>query len=115
MKTRVNDNSNPQRSRVILGAFIVIIGALLLVDQLDVVLIPDWLFSWPMILILIGLYSGAKHNFSNLGWLVWIFVGGIFMADDVFPGSNIDDFAWPAGLIILGAYLITRRSFQRRI
>ncbi|MFI5161647.1 MAG: LiaI-LiaF-like domain-containing protein [Sphingobacteriales bacterium] len=115
MKTIIEDSRKTQRSRTILGAFVVVIGTILLVDQLNVVLIPDWLFSWPMILILIGLYSGAKHNFQNLGWLVWIFIGGAFLADDAFPGMNIGYFAWPIGLILLGGYFITRRSFQHRI
>jgi hypothetical protein len=114
MKTII-ENKNANHSRTILGAIILVIGTFLLADQLNWFFIPDWIFSWPMILVLIGLYSGVKHNFQNLGWLVWIFIGGVFLADDALPGLNIEDFAWPAGLIILGAYLITRRSFQRRI
>ena len=102
-------------NRIYLGALIVIIGGVLLADQLNMVFIPDWLYSWPTILILIGIYSGIKHNFSNLGWLIWIFIGGVFLADDALPGMRIDEFAWPAGLIALGVYLIARKSFRRKI
>jgi hypothetical protein len=35
--------------------------------------------------------------------------------DDAIPGLNVSDFAWPAGLIVLGAYLIARKSFQPKI
>ena len=101
-------------NRVYLGALIVLVGGVLLLDQLDMVFIPDWLFSWPALLILIGIYSGIKHNFNSLGWLIWIFIGGIFMAEDAFPGVDVGDFAWPAGLIILGGYMIARKSFQHK-
>ncbi|MBS1531689.1 MAG: hypothetical protein JSU01_15390 [Bacteroidetes bacterium] len=101
-------------NRVFLGAFLAIVGGVLLLDQLNIVYIPDWLYSWPALLIIIGIYSGIKHNFSNLGWLIWVFIGGVVLVDDALPGSNIGDFAWPAGLIILGAYLIARKSFQHK-
>jgi hypothetical protein len=101
-------------NRVYLGALVVLVGGVLLLDELNIAVIPDWLYNWPTILILVGLYSGIKHNFSNFGWLVWVFIGGVFMADDALPGMQIDEIAWPAGLIILGAYLIARKSFQHK-
>jgi hypothetical protein len=101
-------------NRVYLGALIVLVGGVLLLDQLNMILIPDWLFNWPAILVLIGIYSGIKHNFSNLGWLVWVFIGVVFLADDALPGVDVGDFAWPAGLILLGVLLIARKSFQRK-
>jgi len=114
MKTII-ENKSASNTRVILGAIIVIVGGILLADQLNIFLIPNWLFNWPTILILVGLYSGAKHNFSNLSWLVWMFIGSMFLLDDAIPGMNIGNFAWPAGLIILGVYLIARRSFQKKV
>jgi hypothetical protein len=114
MKTII-ENKSANNSRIILGAIIVLVGGVLLADQFNISLVPDWLFNWPIILILIGLYNGAKHNFNNLGWLVWIFIGGAFLLDDALPGMNIGDFAWPAGLIILGVYLIARRSFHKKV
>jgi Domain of unknown function (DUF5668) len=114
MKTLTEDKSASHRSRTILGAFIVVIGTILLVDQLDLVLIPDWLFSWPIILIIIGLYSGAKHNFQNTTWLILLLVGLAFLADDALPGLMLSNFIWPAALIILGAYIIMRRGFTNK-
>ena len=112
MKTTIEDKSASHKSRAILGAFIVVIGTILLVDQLDLILIPDWLFTWPMILIIIGLYSGAKHNFQNTTWLILLLVGLAFLADDALPGLMLSNFIWPAALILLGLYIIMRRGFQ---
>jgi len=113
METMAYKSAN--QNRIYLGALIAIIGGALLLDQLNLVFIPDWLYNWPTILILIGIYSGIKHNFNNFGWMVWIFIGGVFLADDAIPGIDVGNFAWPAGLIILGVYIIARKSFQRKI
>ena len=114
MKTII-ENQNRHNGRMIAGAIIVIIGGLLLVDQLDIVLIPDWVFSWPMLLIAIGLYIGVKHNFHNLSWLILMLIGGAFLADDALPGYEISDFVWPSAIIILGVYMIVRHSHNRVI
>ena len=82
-------------------------------DQLDIVLLPDWVFSWPMWLIAIGVYVCAKSNFHNLSWVVLILIGGAFLADDALPGYNIGDIVWPSAIIILGVYIILRQSHSR--
>jgi hypothetical protein len=114
MKTII-ENQNRHSGRVIAGAIIVIFGCLLLVDQLDFVLVPDWVFSWPMFMIALGLYIGVKHNFQNLSWFVLVLIGGAFLADDVLPGIDVGDYIWPSAIIIAGVYIITRNSHKRTI
>lgn len=104
------DNTNRRNGRMVAGAIIVLVGCALLADQFDMFHIPDWLLSWPMLLIAIGLYSGAKHNFQNMTWAILIFIGGAFLLDDALPDWNIEDFVWPIGIIALGVYLIMRRG-----
>ena len=71
MKTIIeNPNIQQHKSRTTVGAIILVIGSLLLIGQFD--LVPDWLFSWPIILIGVGVYSGVKHNFRNKSWFVLI-------------------------------------------
>ena len=113
MKTIIENQSSGRNTRTILGIILFLAGALLLVDQLNLLFIPDWLFSWPMILIIIGLYIGAKHNFHNLSWLILVLLGIAFLLDNVIPGLLISNLIWPAGLIILGVYIIMRRSFRK--
>ncbi len=115
MKTIIEDKSTSNKSRTILGAIIVVIGTILLVNQLDLLIIPGWLFTWPMILILVGLYSGAKHNFQNYSWLIILLVGVAFLADEALPGLMISNFIWPVALVILGLFIIMRRGFHRNI
>ena len=48
--------------RILAGLLLASYGGLFLMRELGVEL-PALLFSWPMILIGIGLYTGARHNF----------------------------------------------------
>lgn len=113
MKTII-ENQNANHSRVILGAIILIIGGVLLVDQLNLFFIPDWVWSWPMILIAAGIYTGAKSNFHNLSWLILVLIGSAFLLDDAIPNLEMSDYIWPTGLIILGAYILMRQGINKK-
>jgi hypothetical protein len=98
---------NKERSRVITGLILVGVGAVLLLHNTGV-FIPHWLFSWPMILILCGVYSGVKHNFQNNTWLILLAIGGFFLLDDVIPGLGIEPYFWPVLIIAVGLLFILR-------
>ena len=95
------------------GLFIVVIGvvALLRLFVHDM----DWLFSWQMFLIALGVFLGFKNNFRGGGWLIMIFIGGYFLIDDWFiQDISLRRFFWPVALIILGIYLIVRPRRRSR-
>jgi len=85
------DSSNPQHQRgpsgnnssVILGFVLLLIGFSLLLHKLDFIYFPHWVFSWKMLLIVIGVIVGVKSRFSNPGWLIMILVGTFFLLDDI--------------------------------
>ena len=93
--------------RIIGGLILVGIGAALLLRNTGFPL-PYWLFSWPMILILVGIYSGVKHNFRNSGWMVMIAVGGFFLVDRIIPGLSLAPYFWPVLIIGLGLIFILK-------
>ena len=111
MKTIIENPGIHYSSRTILGGIILAIGSLLLIGQFD--LIPDWLFSWPIILIGFGIYSGSRHNFQNKSWFVLVLLGLAFLFEN--SGLFIDHVIWPVTLIVLGAYVIFRRSQRPEI
>lgn len=109
----------PGKGKAIAGLVLLFFGAILLFQQLNFFIAPWWLFRWPMILIIIGIYTGAKHNFRNSGWLIMVIIGGLFLFDDIFPNLNVDNFIWPVVLILVGLYIILgkdkfNKSFGRR-
>ncbi|SEJ68136.1 Predicted membrane protein [Cyclobacterium xiamenense] len=93
-----------------LGVLILVIGALLLLKQIGV-LIPGWIFSWPMILIAIGLYSGYKNGFQNTGSVVLLVIGGFFLLrDKVFLPFEIGPYLLPLALIFLGLFILFKKN-----
>ncbi len=109
----------PGNGKAIAGLVLLAIGAIMLFQQLNFLPAPWWLFRWPVLLIIIGLYSGAKHNFKNTGSIIMIVIGAIFLADDIFPDFDLSHFIWPLILIVLGLWVILgkekfNKSFRRK-
>lgn len=89
------------------GVFILLIGVAALANNL----IPGmgWLFSWPMLLIALGVFIGLRNKFEGAAWLVLILIGGYFMATKYFViDQDLRRLFWPFALIGIGAYLIFR-------
>ncbi len=91
------------------GAIILIIGSLLLLHRADLLDFPYWFFSWKTLLIGLGLIIGINKGFQGIGWLVMILIGAFFLIDDI-PGFpyDIDRYAIPVGIIIVGAFIVAR-------
>jgi predicted membrane protein len=109
--------SLPPRSGKILAGFILIgAGTILLLHQLGY-FFPSWLISWPMILIVVSLVIGAKHQFANASWLLPFAIGVAFLIDRAVPGVKISRYIAPAAIIGLGLWVIfgkaNRRKFKR--
>ncbi len=98
--------------KIMAGILLVLVGATLLARQLGVEF-PHWLFTWPVVVILIGLYSGARHLFCNPSWVVLVGVGSIFLYDQMNPDINISTFIWPVVIIMIGLMMIIKSKRRR--
>lgn len=94
-------------SRVWIPLLLICLGSLLLVRQIGVG-VPEWIFSWPMILIVVGVFSGIAHAFRGPGWLIMIIIGSFFLVDQLVPGMDIHRFIWPGVIILVGLVLLIR-------
>ncbi len=90
---------------------LLVIGMLALARSFDVPL-PEWLLSWQMLLIGIGLIIGIRKNFQG-GWFVPVLIGGVFMANEFFLHGEIRRHIWPLILIILGLFFVFRPRRRR--
>lgn len=97
----------PQSGRIMGGLIIVGVGSLLLARQLGYE-IPGWLWSWEVLLIIIGFYVGAKSSFRDAGWVIPVAIGVVFLADDFFYDINITRYFWPVLIIGIGLFMIFR-------
>jgi len=97
--------------RALGGLVLVALGALWLIHRMHLIFFPAWLFTWPMILIVIGIYVGARKGFSGGGWQVLLLIGGIFLLPNIYwyyTDSSISEYTWPLAIIAIGLYMILR-------
>jgi len=112
-----NQNDDFYRSRnngrILAGLFLLFIGALFLMKEMSFPFFPNWLFTWPMILIAVGIYTGIKHEFRNPGWIIMIIIGGVFLADEMNFGFDLHRFIVPIIIIGIGLVMILRPRHHR--
>lgn len=96
-----------KNGNILAGILLLIVGGVLLLRQIDYPL-PGWLFKWPMIVIVAGVFIGAINRFRDFGWLIICATGLFFLADDVWPDYDTKDFILPAVIILIGIALIFR-------
>jgi predicted membrane protein len=115
MSDNINDidqQRRPGNGKVFAGLILLVVGSVLLLRQFDFPYFPDWLLSWPMLIIAWGLYVGTKHNFRDGKWFVITVVGLAFLADDNIKFFSVHDLIWPVIIISVGLWLILRRNNQ---
>lgn len=111
---KIYNKPEPKRNRIWAGMFVIAVGLLFLADRLGASF-PEWLFSWPMILIAFGLFAGIRHGFRSGGWIVLLIIGSIFLFDQVYDGSvDLIPFLLPGLLIIIGLLIALRPWRNKR-
>ncbi len=101
-----NKDMQNQKGKVLAGLIIVVIGSLLLLDNVGLNL-PNWLWHWSNILIVIGLFIGVKHNFRNSAWFILVLIGSFFTLKEAFDHEiNFSKVIFPSMLVILGLFIL---------
>ncbi len=105
--------SSPMK-KFILGFIVLTAGALLLAFNLELLPIV-WkpiVFSWPMLLIAIGLINLAERDNNTFG-VILLIVGGFFLLPKIIVFDfNFAKLFWPVMLILIGLLIMTKRSFH---
>ena len=101
-------NHSRHNGRIFAGLFLLFVGGLFILREMSFPFFPYWLFTWPMILIAIGIYTGFKHQFRNTSWIILIGIGSFFLLDEMDLGINLHRFIVPAIIIGVGLTLIFR-------
>jgi len=102
-----------RRGRAAAGIIIIGIGSLFLAREMGVIF-PHWLFSWKVLLIVIGFYVGIKHSFKSAGWLIPILIGTVFLLRDNFPDIAISHYLWPIAIIVIGLVVMFKPKRKRQ-
>lgn len=99
--------TDKRKNIALAGFFLLMIGVVLFVEKLGVVF-PEWLFSWEVIVITIGLYIGIKRGFRGIAWLVLIGIGTGFLVDECCPHFRICEYFIPIIVIAAGLLMILK-------
>lgn len=101
------------RHYILTGLIVIGLGFLLIASRMGYP-IPEWVFTWKVFLIGLGIFIGEKHDFHGVGWLLLMAIGGIFLLGDWYPDLSIRLYIWPVILIFLGVLLILRPAPSRQ-
>ena len=96
--------SHDKNSRAILGLILIAVGTILITVNLGWIphAISDWIVSWQMLLIVIGLVLMATKTNKGPG-IVLILIGGFFIAIDYFDNIYyMHKLFWPSLIIFVG-------------
>ena len=95
------------------GVILLGIGGVLFADKLNMG-IPHWVFTWQMLLIVIGAVSGIRNDFRGAGWLILMAIGGIFMWDEFIAYHELRKFLLPIIFITVGViYILVPKSAKK--
>ncbi len=101
--------SQDTNRRIVLAGFLIIIGIVLLLRNLDLLPgVPDYIFSWPMLMVLIGTYILLTKQ-RIIPSLIFIGIGLYFLLPDI-VGVYISHLwmLWPLILIAIGISMVLR-------
>ncbi|SDZ76838.1 Cell wall-active antibiotics response 4TMS YvqF [Arachidicoccus rhizosphaerae] len=109
--------SRVSHNKALVGVFIVIIGVALLLKQIPSIghILPDWLYSWPMIMIVVGAFIFLKNGFGGLPFILF----GLFflLKEEDIINEQVRNYAIPVLVILIGLIFILKRNhypaFQR--
>lgn len=102
---------NTDTGRIWAGAIVLGLGVILLLNRLDFHwhFFPSWIFSWPMILVIVGLVIGGNTNFRNPASYILLIIGGFFLVNNILDW-DIKRYVWPAVIIGVGVWLLSDRK-----
>jgi predicted membrane protein len=103
--------NNRTDKRVILGGILIILGGIFLLNTMDILhfRFAHVVFSWPFIMLVIGVFILVNTEKKFLGGIL-SGIGALFLVPRIFPEVDYNaGIIFPIILIILGAYIILRK------
>jgi len=109
MENHIDNTPRKYNKNTVLGFILLFIGLGTLVKHSAFFLFPHWVFSWPFILIIIGLAIGAKNNFQKSNWILLTALGVLFLIPNIIPSLHVV-ILWPLILVAVGIKMLSRHT-----
>ncbi len=103
-------STNQKSGKALVGLILLGLGFVLLLKSLDLFFIPGWIFSWPVFLIIIGVFIGSRQGYDRPSAYMPLAIGALFLSNKILPDLELSRFFWPFIIIGIGAYLIFGRK-----
>ena len=106
---------NKNFGKVLLGTAVILIGSLLLLDNLDITSFPwtHYLLSWKTIMIFVGLVLLTNQKNIAAG-IILISLGSVFWLPEILDHQiSLQQVFWPSLLIVIGVVVIFKTRGQR--
>ena len=103
--------NNRTDKRIVLGLILIFLGGIFLLNTMDVLhfRFAHVVFSWPFIMLVIGLIVLINTEKKFLGGIL-SGIGALFLIPRIFPDVDYNaGIIFPIILIVLGAYIILKR------
>lgn len=97
--------------RVFLGGVLIVLGGIFLLNTMNILhfRFAHVVFSWPFVLLIIGLFVLINTEKKLLGWIL-TGIGSLFLIERIFPRVDYDSgIIIPILLIVLGVYIIFKK------
>ena len=105
LERRITRRQRGKKGNLWAGLVLIAVGALLVSRQFGVYY-PEWIFSWEMIVVVIGILVGMKSGFRDYGWAIIIGIGLIFLFDDIFQEMPVHQYGWPILITAVGVFVL---------
>ena len=113
-----NDHRSVTDNRTLIGVILVLAGLFLVIRNTGFFpeFIDNVIFSWPMLLVAIGLVMTLGATEKTAGMIVMA-VGGFFMIPLIFRETfHMYNMFWPSIFIIIGViFIVSKRRVERTI
>lgn len=112
------DHRHLQNNRAIIGVVLVLVGAFLIMRNTGIFpgFIDHIIFSWPMLLVTIGLVITLGSSDRKSSGIIVMAVGAFFLIPHIFRETFDFNLFWPAVFIIIGViFIFSKRKGWRGV
>mgnify|MGYP005838743991 CR=1 FL=1 len=110
------NREHSSQNRIIIGVILVLAGCMLILKNTGFfpVFIDDVIFSWPMLLVTIGLIMTIGSSGKKTAGIIIMAVGAFFLIPMIFRETfHMYNMFWPSIFIIVGIlFIFSRRSWR---
>jgi predicted membrane protein len=110
---RKNQRRQSRNKKSFFGLALILFGVWWLLRRMDIEIVPYWVMTWPMLLIIIGAFQLVINRFKTVGGYIMVLIGSIFLAKNVFNiPITIEPYFWPVVVILIGLIVFFKPGYK---